>query len=125
MKRSSPTWPDPDGGPPPRGCLYMSRFAWLGLGLFWLALWFAFPLRKADAKLGMMSLLAVPFLVVVGVPLANLAERLEIRRYCRARGFTVVKLQWRGVVYMDGDIKRYSRWPDDFRRDPHPPADVG
>ena len=48
-------------------------------------------------------------------PLANFADRLEIRRYCKARGFRIVRFKWRGVIYMDGDVKRYSRWPEDFK----------
>ena len=115
MKRSRPSEPDPNGGPPRRGCLYMARFALLALALFWLALWFAFPDKPARRKVAMLAGLSVPFLIVAGVPLGNLADRLELRRYCRSRGFKILRYRWRGVVYMDGDVQRYSRWPDDFQ----------
>ena len=115
MKRSSPGEPDPNGGPPKRGCLYMARFALLAWALFGASLWLAFPDKPASKKLAMIAGFSVPFLIVVGVPLGNLADRLELRRYCRSRGFQILQYKWRGVIYMDGPVKRYSRWPEDFR----------
>ncbi len=115
MRRSRPTVPCPAGGPPRRGCLYICRFGFLLIALIWAGVWLGWPdprpLRKLKAAAG----LSVAAAVFLFIPLANFADRLEMRRYCRARGFKVLKLQWRGVVYMDGDQKRYSRWPDDFK----------
>lgn len=118
MKRSSPTVPDPRGGPPRRGCLYMCRFALLALACLWAGVWFAMPGKGVANRILAAAGFSVPFGIVIGIPLVNLADRLEIRRYCKSRGFRVLKLQWRGVVYMDGDRKRYSRWPEDFRGEP-------
>ena len=115
MKRSSPTYPDPHGGPPKRGCLYMSRYALLLLALLWIAVWFAFPSKNPARRLVMAAAWSIPVGIFLCVPMVNLADRLEMRRYCKSRGFKVLKLQWRGVIYMDGDVKRYSRWPDDFQ----------
>ena len=94
----------------------MSRFALLALAFFGLSLWLAFPALPAARKLAMIGGFSVPFMLVFGIPLVNLADRLELRRYCRSRGFTILQLKWRGVIYLDGDVKRYSRWPEDFRR---------
>ena len=115
MKRSSPTYPDSAGGPPRRGCLYMSRFALVLLVCLWVGVWFAFPGKHPGRRIVMAGAWSIPAGIFFGVPLVNLADRLEMRRYCKSRGFKVLKLQWRGVIYMDGDVKRYSRWPDDFR----------
>ena len=118
MKRSSPTRPDPHGGPAKRGCLYMSRFALLLLAVLWAGLWFALPGRSPGRRLAAAAGFSIPVGIFLCVPLINLAERLEMRRYCKSRGFQVLGLRWRGVVYMDGDVKRYSRWPDDFQVPP-------
>lgn len=115
MKRSSPTDPCPFGGPPKRGCLYMGRFLWILLLLIWGGVWILFWKHSLGHKLriaGAASGIAFPVFIA---PLFALAERLEIRRYCASRGFKILKLQWRGVVYMDGHAKRYSRWPEDFK----------
>jgi hypothetical protein len=93
----------------------MNRFFLIPWALFWAALWFGSPRMELIPKIGMMAATLIPFWIVAGIPLANLAARKEIRRYCEARGFQVLKLAWRGVVYMDGHAKRYSRWPEDFR----------
>ncbi|HEX7899406.1 MAG TPA: hypothetical protein VF950_16690 [Planctomycetota bacterium] len=114
MKRSSPTVPDPLGGPPKRGCFYMCRYALLLLAVLWVAVWFAFPGKHPGRRLIMAAAWSVPLGIFFGVPLVNLADRLEIRRYCKSRGLKILKYKWRGVIYMDGDVKRYSRWPDDF-----------
>jgi hypothetical protein len=88
----------------------MARFALLPV-----VLWVALPGRSPGRRIAA----AVGFSIPVGnflcVPLINLADRLEMRRYCESRGFRALKLQCRGVIYMDGDLKRCSRWPDDFQ----------
>lgn len=119
MRRSRPSTPCPDGGPKRRGCLYLCRFALLLLVLIWAGVWLAMPnarpLKKVQAGLGF-TVFAVVFLCV---PLVGFADRLEIRRYCKARGLRVLEIKQgsnvTGVVYMDGDQKRYGRWPDDFK----------
>lgn len=121
VKRSSPTWPDPHGGPPKRGCLYMGRFALLALACLWAGVLLAHPGPHIVGKILAAAGFSVPFGILICIPLFNLADRLELRRYCKARGFKILKFQWRGVVYMDGDVKRYSRWPDDFQKDPQAP----
>ena len=93
----------------------MCRYALLLLAALWIAVWFAFPSKSPARRLIMAAAWSIPVGIFLGVPLINFTDRLEIRRYCESRGFKVVKLQWRGVIYMDGDVKRYSRWPDDFR----------
>jgi hypothetical protein len=92
----------------------MSRFALLGLALFWTCVAFAMSGRPAFKVALTCFWYSIPFGIVFGIPLVNLAERLELRRYCKSRGFRILKHQWRGVIYMDGDQKRYSRWPEDF-----------
>ena len=93
----------------------MSRFALILIAVLWVAIWFGFPRKNAGRRLVTAAAFSVPVGIFLCVPLINLADRLEMRRYCKSRGFKVLKLQWRGVIYMDGDVKRYSRWPDDFK----------
>lgn len=115
MKRSSPTVPDPDGGPPQHGCLYAARYFFLGLALVWIAAWFVMRDGRSAKWIRVAAGFSFPLGVVFLAPLVTFAERREIRRYCEKRGLKVLKFKWRGVIYMDGDLKRYSRWPDDFR----------
>jgi hypothetical protein len=98
VKRSSPTIPDPHGGPPKRGCLYVSRFALLLLVVLWVGLWFALPGRSRGRRLAAAVGFSIPDGIFLGVPLINLADRLEIRRYCASRGLKILKYKWRGVV---------------------------
>lgn len=118
MKRSSPTDPCPFGGPPKRGCFYMTRFLWMLLALLWAVVWTVMWDHSIGHKLKVAAGFSIPAALIFIGPLAAFADRLEIRRYCKARGFQILKLQWRGVVYMDGHAKRYSRWPEDFKPSP-------
>jgi len=82
--------------------------------VLWVGLWFALPGRSPGRRIAAAVGFSIPVGIFLCVPLINLADRLEIRRYCKSRGFQILKFKWRGVIYMDGDVKRYSRWPDDF-----------